>query len=109
MLYNSKKYASKYSKIPSEIESEAGMAEVVNCVKKTNADKEMRARMEDRENSLMAFSIMRGNSYQKGKEDGQKDKIKEIVNNMLLNGISKENILKLTGISQEDFNNANLK
>ena len=69
------------------------MAEVVNCVKKTNADKEMRARMEDRENSLMALSIMRGNSYPKGKEDGQKDKIKEIVNYMLLNGISKETFL----------------
>ena len=103
LLYNSKKYVLKDSKIPSEIESEAGMAEVVNCVKKTNADKEMRARMEDRENSLMALSIMRGNSYQKGKEDG----IKEIIKNMLLNGISKENIIKLTGISEQDFNDAN--
>ena len=93
------------------------MTEVVDCVKKSNSDKEMRARMEDRENSLIALSIMRGNSYQKGKEDGQKegreegkkDKIKEIISNMLLNGLSKENIIKLTGISEEDFNKANIK
>ncbi len=38
------------------------MTEVVDCVKKSNSDKEMRARMEDRENSLIALSIMRGNS-----------------------------------------------
>ena len=88
------------------------MTEVVDCVKKSNSDKEMRARMEDRENSLIALSIMRGNSYQKGKEDGfeegKKDKIKEIINNMLLNGISKEKIIKLTGISEEDYNKANI-
>ena len=116
LLYNSRKYASKDSIIPSEIESEAGMTEVLECVKKSNSDKEMRARMEDRENSLIALSIMRGNSYQKGKEDGQKeereegkkDKIKKFINNMLLNGISKEKIIKLTGISEEDYNKANI-
>ena len=89
------------------------MTEVVECVKKSNSDKEMRARMEDRENSLIALSIMRGNSYQKGKEDGilegKKNNIKEIIKNMLLNGISKENIIKLTGISEEDFKEANIK
>ena len=88
------------------------MTEVVDCVKKSNSDKEMRARMEDRENSLIALSIMRGNSYQKGKEDGilegKKNNIKEIIKNMLLNGISKENIIKLTGISEEDYNKANI-
>ena len=107
LLYNSKKYASKYSKIPSEIESEAGMAEVVNCVKKTNADKEMRARMEDRENSLMALSIMRGNSYQKGKEDGIEEGIKEnqkrIIKKLFSKGKTKEDIIDLLEISDEEF------
>ena len=92
LLYNSNKYASKDSIIPSEIESEAGMTEVVDCVKKSNSDKEMRARMEDRENSLIALSIMRGNSYEKGKEDGIEEGKKEgkletfaqLINNGLL-------------------------
>ncbi len=84
LLYNSKKYASKDSKLPSEIESEAGMAEVVDCVKKSNSDKEMRARMEDRENSLIYLSLIRGSAYEKGKEEG----IKSIVKNMVLKGKS---------------------
>ena len=40
------------------MESEEGMAEVVNCVKESNSDKEMRARMEDRENSLIYLSLI---------------------------------------------------
>ena len=99
LLYNSNKYASKDSIIPYEIESEAGITEVVDCVKKSNSDKEMRARMEDRENSLIALSIMRGNSYQKGKEDG----IKEIIRNMLLKGKSKVEIIDLIGITDEEY------
>ena len=107
LLYNSNKYASKDSIIPSEIESEAGMTEVVDCVKKSNSDKEMRARMEDRENSLIALSIMRGNSYQKGKEDGieegKKEGMKNIINIMLSNGTSKETILKQMNISDDEY------
>ena len=79
------------------------MAEVVNCVKKTNADKEMRARMEDRENSQIALSIMRGSSYRKGKEDGQKEGMKNIINIMLSNGTQKETIIKQIGITEEEF------
>ena len=113
LLYNSNKYAKKDSKMPPEIESEAGMTEVVDCVKISNSDKEMRARMEDRENSLIALSIMRGNSYQKGKEDGieegkkegRKEGIKNIINIMLSNGTSKETILKQMNISNEEYDN----
>ena len=101
LLYNSKKYVLKDSKIPSEIESEAGMAEVVNYVKKTNADKEMRARMEDRENSQIYLSLVRGSGYKKGKEEGRKD----IIKTMLSNGATKETILKLTGITELEFDN----
>ena len=101
LLYNSKKYVLKDSKIPSEIESEAGMAEVVNCLKKTNADKEMRARMEDRENSQIYLSLVRGSGYKKGKEEGRKD----IIKTMLSNGATKETILKLTGITELEFDN----
>ena len=101
LLYNNKKYVLKDSKIPSEIESEAGMAEVVNCVKKTNADKEMRARMEDRENSQIYLSLIRGSGYKKGKEEGRKD----IIKTMLSNGATKETILKLTGITELEFDN----
>ncbi len=104
LLYNSKKFASKDSKIPSEIESEEGMTEVVNCVKKSNSDKEMRARMEDRENSLIALSLMRGSAYEKGKKEG----IKEIIKNMLLKGKNKKEIMDLTGISEKDFDEANI-
>ena len=104
LLYNSKKFASKDSKIPSEIESEDGMTEVVNCVKKSNSDKEMRARMEDRENSLIALSLMRGSAYEKGKKEG----IKEIIKNMLLKGKNKKEIMDLTGISEKDFDEANI-
>ena len=101
LLYNSKKYASKDSKIPSEIESEVGMAEVIDQVKKSNSDKEMRARMEDRENSLIALSLMRGSAYEKGINQGKKDLIKT----MLSNGATKETIINLAGISEEEFNN----
>ena len=111
LLYNSKKFASKDSIIPSEMKSEAGMTEVVDCIKKTNSDKEMRARMEDRENSLIALSIMRGNSYQKGKEDGilegrkegRKENLKEIIRNMLMKDKSKVEIIDLIGISDEEY------
>ena len=111
LLYNSNKYASKDSIIPSEMKSEAGMTEVVDCIKKTNSDKEMRARMEDRENSLIALSIMRGNSYQKGKEDGilegrkegRKENLKEIIRNMLMKDKSKVEIIDLIGISDEEY------
>jgi predicted transposase/invertase (TIGR01784 family) len=109
LLYNSKKYASKDSKLPSEIESEAGMAEVVDYVKKSNSDKEMRARMEDRENSLIALSLMRGSAYKKGKIEGRKDEIKEIIKNMLSNGFTKDKIIKITGISEKDFNECNIE
>ena len=111
LLYNSKKYASKDSKIPSEMESEDGMAEVVDCVKKTNSDKEMRARMEDRENSLIYLSLIRGSGYKKGKKDGveegkiegRKEEKKNMIKIMLSNGATKETILKLTGISEEEY------
>ncbi len=111
LLYNSKKYSSKDSKIPSEIESEDGMAEVVDCVKKTNSDKEMRARMEDRENSLIYLSLIRGSGYKKGKKDGveegkiegRKEEKKNMIKIMLSNGATKETILKLTGISEEEY------
>ncbi|MBQ3644340.1 MAG: Rpn family recombination-promoting nuclease/putative transposase [Candidatus Riflebacteria bacterium] len=111
LLYNSKKYASKNSKIPSEMESEPGMTEVVDCVKKSNSDKEMRARMEDRENSLIYLSLIRGNGYRKGKEDGieegKKEGIKEgmknIINTMLSNGTPKATILKQLNITDEEY------
>ena len=107
LLYNSKKYVPKDSKIPSEIESEAGMAEVVDCVKKSNSDKEMRARMEDRENSLINLSLIRGSGYKKGKEDGKKEGIKEgkenLIKTMLSNGKNKKEIIDFIGISEEEF------
>ena len=68
----------------------------------------MRARMEDRENSLIYLSLMRGSAYEKGKEEGKKEELKDIIKNMLLNGISKENIIKFTGISEKDFDEANI-
>ncbi len=77
------------------------MAEVVDCVKKSNSDKEMRARMEDRENSLINLSLIRGSGYKKGKEEGRKD----IIKTMLSNGATKETILKLTGITELEFDN----
>ena len=93
------------------MESEDGMAEVVDCVKKTNSDKEMRARMEDRENSLIYLSLIRGSGYKKGKEDGvkegkiegRKEEKKNMIKIMLSNGATKETILKLTGISEEEY------
>lgn len=107
LLYNSKKYATKDSKIPSEMESEVGMAEVVDCVKKSNSDKYLRARMEDRENSLIALSLMRGSAYEKGKEDGieegRKEGTKDFIKTMLANGVTKETILKQAGLSNEEY------
>ena len=79
------------------------MAEVVDCVKKSNSDKEMRARMEDRENSLIALSIMRGNSYQKGKEDGIEENQKKTIKKLFSKGKTKEDILDLLEISDEEF------
>ena len=84
------------------------MPEVVDCVKKSNADKEMRARMEDRENSQIYLSLIRGNGYQKGMKDGEKKGEekgkKDIIKTMLSNGLPKEDIIKFTGISEEDLN-----
>ena len=77
------------------------MPEVVDFVKKSNADKEMRARMEDRENSQIYLSLIRGSGYKKGKEEGRKD----IIKTMLSNGATKETILKLTGITELEFDN----
>lgn len=107
LLYNSKKYASKDSNIPSEIESEDGMTEVIDCVKKSNSDKEMRARMEDRENSLIYLSLIRGNGYKKGKEDGieegKKEGTKYIIKKLISKGKTKEEILDLIDISNEEY------
>ena len=99
LLYNSKKYVAKDSRLPSEIESEAGMAEVVDCVKKSNSDKEMRARMEDRENSLINLSLIRGSGYKKGREEEKKDIIKKL----LSKGKTKEEILYLIDITSEEY------
>ena len=104
LLYNSKRYALKDSEIPSEIESETGMAEVVEVVKKTNSDKEMRARMEDRENSQIYLSLIRGSGYKKGKKEGEEKGKKDLIKTMLSNGASIENISKLTNISEEELN-----
>ena len=77
------------------------MAEVVNCVKKTNADKEMRACMEDRENSQIYLSLIRGSGYKKGKEEGRKD----IIKTMLSNGKTKKEIIEFIGITELEFDN----
>ena len=77
------------------------MPEVVDCVKKSNADKEMRARMEDRENSQIYLSLIRGNGYKKGKEEGRKD----IIKTMLSNGKTKKEIIEFIGITELEFDN----
>ena len=74
------------------MESEAGMTEVVDCVKKSNSDKEMRARMEDRENSLINLSLIRGNGYKKGKEEGIEIGIKNLIAVLRELGFSSEQI-----------------
>ena len=40
---------------------------------------------------------------EEGKKEGRNDNLKEIINNMLLNGFSKETILKITNISNEEY------
>ncbi len=55
--------------------------------------------MEDRENSLIYLSLIRGSAYEKGKEEG----IKSIVKNMVLKGKSKLEIIDLTGITNEEY------
>ena len=109
LLYNSKRYALKDSEIPSEIESETGMAEVVDCVKKSNSDKEMRARMEDRENSQIYLSLIRGSGYKKGMEEGEKkgkeEGRKDIIKTMLSNGKTKKEIIEFIGITELEFDN----
>ena len=83
------------------------MPEVVDCVKKSNADKEMRARMEDRENSQIYLSLIRGSGYKKGMEDGEKkgrlEGKKDLIKNMLLKGKTKEEILELTNLSNDEY------
>ena len=76
LLYNSKKFASKNSKIPFEIESEIGMTQVVDCVKN---------RMEIKRCVLVW------------------KKLKKIIKNMLSKGKSRAEILNLTGISEEEY------
>ena len=41
--------------------------------------------------------------YEKGIEEGKKEGIKCILENMLSNGFTKETIIKSTGITEEDF------
>ena len=77
------------------------MAEVVDCVKKSNSDKEMRARMEDRENSQIYLSLIRGSGYKKGMEEGRKD----IIKTMLSNGKTKKEIIEFIGITELEFDN----
>ena len=79
------------------------MPEVVDCVKKSNADKEMRARMEDRENSQIYLSLIRGSGYKKGKEDGIEESIKSIIKNMISKGKSREEIIDLINISEQEY------
>ena len=43
--------------------------------------------------------------FDKGIEKGNNDKLKEIINNMISNGITKDNIIKFTGISEKDYDN----
>ena len=43
--------------------------------------------------------------FDKGIEKGKNDKLKEIINNMILNGITKDNIIKFTCISEKDYDN----
>ena len=81
------------------MESETGMAEVVEVVKKTNSDKEMRARMEDRENSQIYLSLIRGSGYKKGKEDNTK----ELITKLLSKGKTKEEIIDLFDLSNEEY------
>ena len=99
LLYNSRNYVTKDSKLPFEMESETGMAEVVEVVKKTNSDKEMRARMEDRENSQIYLSLIRGSGYKKGKEDTTK----ELITKLLSKGKTKEEIIDLFDLSNEEY------
>ena len=44
----------------------------------------------------------------KGKKEGRKEKLKEIIKNMLSKGKNKKEIMDLTGISEKDFDEANI-
>ncbi len=44
--------------------------------------------------------------YDKGIEEGKKEGIRNIIKAMLSNGATKETILKLTSISEKEFNEA---
>ncbi len=47
--------------------------------------------------------------YDKGIEEGKKEGIRNIIKAMLSNGATKETILKLTSISEKEFNEAFLE
>ena len=99
-LYNSKKYAKPGTKLPSEYESEEYMKEAIDYAQKANSDRNLREIMRDRERFLIDQRLDRAESYQEGRFDEKSDMIKA----MLSNGATKETILKLTGISEIEFN-----
>ena len=105
-LYNSSRYAKPGTKLPKELEAEEYMQEVTDYAQQANSDKELREIMRDRERFLIDQHLDRVDSYDEGVEDGSKDKLKSIINNMLLKGKNKAEIIDLIGISDEEYENS---
>lgn len=76
------------------------MKEAIDYAQKANSDRNLREIMRDRERFLIDQRLDRAESYQEGRFDEKRDMIKA----MLSNGATKETILKLTGISETEFN-----
>ena len=114
-LYNSDRYAKLGTKLPIELESEEYMQEITDYLQQANSDRELRELMRDRERFLIDQHLDRVDSYEegieeglekgleKGREEGREEGIKNIIRMMLSNGVTKETILKQTGLSNEEY------
>ena len=116
LLYNGSEYIKTDADLPQELKGVESMKDAIKYAKQANADEAMRQIMWDRERYLLDKSLDHGDWYEEGRESRQAEideanqradeaiaSQTQMIRNMLSNGLTKENILKITGITENTY------
>ena len=116
LFYNWGEYIKPDTDLPQKLMEVESMKDAIDYAKQANADEAMRQIMLDREAHMINISLDHGDWYEEGQESRQPevdaanaraDKAEagqvQMIKNMLSKGKTKEDIIDLTGITEERY------
>ena len=116
LFYNWGEYIKPDTDLPQKLMEVESMKDAIDYAKQANADEAMRQIMLDREAHMINISLDHGDWYEEGQESRQPevdaanaraDKAEagqvQMIKNMLSKGKTKEDIIGLTGITEERY------